>query len=64
MSDPALIATLKRLEEHLSLAIHEATRQRTTIQEALTRLRTGQDARVAAAIIETTCPELTEAMGR
>ncbi len=62
MSDPALIATLKRLEEHLGCAIHEATTQRTAVREALTRLRTGQDPRVVAAMMESECPELTEAV--
>ncbi len=64
MPDPALLTTLKRLEEHLSLAIHEATRQRTAVQEALTRLRTSQGPRVVAAMLEAECPELSEAMER
>lgn len=58
----ALVAQLARLEEHLSLAIHDATRQRASVRSALTALRMGRDARVVAAILEAECPELTEAV--
>ncbi len=64
MPDPALIATLKRLEEHLSLSIHEATRQRTSVRSALTMLRMGRSPDVVAAILESECPELREEVGR
>jgi len=57
-----LVARLARLEEHLSLSIHEATRQRVAVHEALTRLRTGEAASLVLARLETTCPELREEM--
>ena len=54
----ALIAQLARLEEHLSLSIHDATRQRAAVRDALTRLRTGESPALVAARLEDTCPEM------
>ena len=51
LSDP-------NLEEHLSLSIHDATRQRVAVREALTRLRTGESPALVAARLEDTCPEM------
>lgn len=60
-----LVAQLARLEEHLSLSIHEQTTQRAAVREALTRLRTGESPDLVAARLEDTCPEmLAHHMGR
>ena len=53
-----LVAQLARLDEHLSLSIHEQTTQRAAVREALTRLRTGESPTLVAARLETTCPEM------
>ena len=57
MSHDELVALLRRQDDHLSAALHEMTRQRTAVREALTQLRVGRSAHVVAALLDERCPE-------